>query len=322
MKSFDEVSALIKENRLLHIAGNTDLLKKLPQGNWVGGSTEYFMTEDGGLVSDTLLFVNEFTNGKFSIRDYGADNISQVTKDAYDSGYSIVIMPFDSDVCMEYARNASKFEGMFFKNIVGWVSGVNVKVLGNPEYPSIVVNGATGEVHTNKAVTMHLEVPESQTVSVNIINIFSPDENSPTIEFIQEGVVINTCLVDGKEMSFADFIRQQNIDTRLPLIGRCFGYGINVDIHSVEDNEVRLGAPVFTGIKYQRAKAIPNYEAALNAPLTKLKNAKTVFSCNCLSNFMHGGLEGKKLEALFGPVVFGEIAYQMLSQTLVYVTLE
>ena len=85
---------------------------------------------------------------------------------------------------------------------------------------------------------------------------------------------------------------------------------------------VQFGAPVFPSVKYYRAKEMPDYAAAFNASLLKLKDIQAVFACNCLSNFLHGELEGKKLEALFGPVVFGEIAYQMLSQTLVYVTLE
>ena len=322
MKTFDEVSALIKEGRLLHIAGNADLLRQLPKGDWIGGSTEYFMAEEGGIVSNVLLFVTEFNKDNFAICDYGMDNINQVAVEAYSSGFSILIMPFGSAICMDYAQNASEYEGMYINNIVGWVSGVGLAELGHPEHPPIVVNGATGEVHTDKAVALHLEVPEAQTVSVNIINIFSPDENAPPIEFDKSGTAITTCRVDGEEVIFADYITQNNFDTRLPIIADCFGIGLNVDIASAEDGVVKFGAPVFPGVKYYRAKAVPDYEAAFNESLMKLKDVHAVFACNCLSNFLHGGLEGKKLDVLLGPVVFGEIAYQMLSQTLVYVTLE
>ena len=322
MKTLNEVSALIKEGRLLHIAGNVDLLRQLPKGDWIGGSTEYFMAEEGGIVSDNLLFVTEFTKGEFSIRDYGTDNINRVAAEAYDSGFSILIIPFGSDVCMKYAREAPEYEGMYIKNIVGWVSGVNLEVLGQPEHPPIVVNGTTGEVYKDRAVALHLKVPESQNVAVNIINIFRPDENVPYIEFDHEGTTVTTCRINGKKVMFADYITQYHFDTKLPIIADCFGIGLNVDIISVEDGIVRFGAPVFPGVKYYRSKTVPNYEAAFSAALANLKDVKAVFACNCLSNFLHGGLEGKKLEALFGPVVFGEIAYQMLSQTLVYVTLE
>jgi len=326
MKTLDEVSFLIKEGRLLHVAGNGSLLRQLPKGNWIGGSTEYFMTEEGGVVSDSLLFVTEFDNDNFTICDYGMNNISQVATEAYNNGFTVLIIPLDSELHMEYARNSPQYESMYLKDIVGWVSGVNIKILGQSNHFPIVVNGITGKVYSDRAVALHLEVPESQNVSVNIINIFSPDENAPPIEFDQEGFTATTCRVDGKEMMFDDYITQNNLDMKLPIIGNFFGHGINVDIRSIENGEVRFGAPVFTGVKYYRAKDVPDYEAAFNASLMECKNVQAVFSCNCLSNFMRGGLEGKKLGVkhgvLLGPVVFGEITYQLLSQTLVYVTVE
>jgi len=323
MKTFDEVSTLIKEGRLLQIAGNDDLLRKLPKGDWIGGSTEYFMPAEGGIISDTLLFVTEFTKEQFTISTYGVDTINQVAVEAYDSGYSILIMPFGSEVSMEYALNAPEYEGMYIKNIVGWVSGVRLEVIGQPEHPPIVVNGATGEVFTDKAVVLHLQVPESKAVSINIINIFNTDKNTSAITFDYGGTIVSTCHVDGKEVTFADYIKQNDFDTRLPIITDCFGVGLNIEIVSInDDGTVQLGAPVFPNTKYYPAEKIDDYETTFNNAIMKLKNVESVFACNCLSNFLHGGLEGKKLKSLFGPVVFGEIAYQKLSQTLVYVTLE
>ena len=322
MKTFDEVSSLIKEGRLLHIAGNAELLRKLPKGNWIGGSTDYFMAAEGGLVSDTLMFVTEFAQGKFSICDYGADNINKVAMEAYDSGYSILIMPFNSPVAIEYTLNAREYEDMYIKNIVGWVSGAKMDELGLMSYPPIAVNGARGEVFLDRAVVLHLEVPESKTVSVNIINIFDLDENSPPIEFENEGIDVTTCRVGGKEVILADYMEENNFDTKLPIISNCFGFGLNVDISVISDGVVRFSAPVFPSVKYYRAKEVSDYEATFNKAISNLKNVDSVFSCNCLSNFLYGNLEGKKWKSLFGPIVFGEIAYQMLSQTLVYVTLE
>ena len=66
--TFDEVSKKIKEGSVLHIAGTETLLRKLPKGNWLGGSTEYFMADDGGKVSGELLFVTEFPFNNFSIK--------------------------------------------------------------------------------------------------------------------------------------------------------------------------------------------------------------------------------------------------------------
>ena len=124
--TFDETSKLITEGKLLHIAGTGDLLKKLPKGKWIGGSTEYFMAKEGGKVSGDLLFVDEFPYENFSIKSYDVKNISQVTEDAFDSGFSVLIVPFDSAVHKEYAQNAAGYRKMFMKIIAGWISGVNL----------------------------------------------------------------------------------------------------------------------------------------------------------------------------------------------------
>jgi hypothetical protein len=46
----------------------------------------------------------------------------------------------------------------------------------------------------------------------------------------------------------------------------------------------------------------------------------TAFCCNCVYNFVHGELEGRHTGTLQGPMTFGEIAYQLLNQTLVHVS--
>jgi hypothetical protein len=39
-------------------------------------------------------------------------------------------------------------------------------------------------------------------------------------------------------------------------------------------------------------------------------------------NYLHGSLEGRRTGALQGPMTFGEIAYQLLNQTLVQINIE
>ena len=46
------------------------------------------------------------------------------------------------------------------------------------------------------------------------------------------------------------------------------------------------------------------------------------FSCNCILNYLYSELEGKKTGGITGPITFGEIAYQLLNQTMVYLTIE
>jgi hypothetical protein len=317
LTNFENATNLINQGKLLHIAGTEALLKKLPKGNWIGGSTEYFMTSEGGKISADSLFVTTFPYENFSIKSYSADEIKNVARDTFDSGFSIVIVPFDSAAHKEYAQNAAGYDDMFIKNVAGWVAGVN---LNKPEQTPITVNGKSGEIYSDRAAVLHLEVPADKTVGINIINIFTQDENSPVIEFTKEGFSIETCLVDGKEVVFADYIKQNNLNIKLPLVGDYSGNGVNISLKSIENGAVQLYAPVFSNIKYRFAKNISDYRQEFHNRLVGITDTEAVFSCNCILNFLYGELEGKKIEAFNGPITFGEIAYQLLNQTLVCVT--
>ena len=315
--TFDDVSEKILNGGVFHVAGTEDLLRKLPRGNWIGGSTEYFMTDGGGMVASDMLFVTEFDCLDFNITSYDETTISNIAADAYDSGYSIAIIPFESGTHRAYAQNASHYDGMFIKNIVGWISGLN---LGKTDQVPIAVNGLTGEASRSDAAVLHIRVPEEKTVQIGIVNIFSQDESTPVIEFDTEGFSAVNCRVDGAETSFADYIAKNKIDTNLPIVGEYSGAGVNISFKAIENGTVNFYAPVFKGIQYRIAKPIVNYAEEFSSKLRDLKNIEPSFSCNCILNFLYGGLEGKKIDAFFGPITFGEIAYQLVNQTLVYVS--
>ena len=315
--SFNETSELIAQAKHLHISGAEDLLKKLPKGNWIGGSTEYFMTKKGGVVTGEELFVTELSYDTVSIKVYDENDIQNITADAYDNGFTILILPFDSVVHKFYADQAPEFDNIYSTNIVGWISGVN---LGKSGQTPITVNGETGEVYTNKAVALHVCVPDGKFVSIGIINIFEQDHDSQVIEFKEEGFSVTSCLIDGREVVFADYIEKNNIDTKLPIVGDYSGAGVNVSFKAISGGIVNFYAPVFPDIKYKMAKPVKNYEEAFNSKLKSFSETESAFSCNCILNFLYGELEGKEMEAFYGPITFGEIAYQLVNQTLVYVT--
>ena len=317
LMTFDEVTKRIANGEVLHIAGTEALLRKLPAGSWIGGSTEYFMTIDGGKVSGELLFVTAFNDARFSIKSYDTQRIDQIANDAFEHGFSIVILPFDSGVHRTYAEKASEFENMFLREIAGWVSGLN---LGAEGQTPVAVDGSGTSVYSDRAVALHVEVPADKTVLINIVNIFEQDEESPIIEFTEEGFSATKCLVDGVETVLADYIAEYNIDTKLPLVGDYSGAGVNISFKAIEGGVVYFYAPVFRNIKYAMAKNIGNYEDAFRDQLAGISDASAVFSCNCILNFLYGGLEGKQIESFMGPITFGEVAYQLVNQTLVYVT--
>ena len=317
LMTFDEVSKRIKGGELLHIAGTEALLKKLPKGNWVGGSTEYFMAKEGGKVSGELLFVTTFPYADFAIKSYGVDNIKNVATDAFDHGFSIIIVPFDSAVHKLYAEQAPGFEDLFIKNIMGWIAGLN---LGIPGQTPISVNGQTGEAHADKTAVLHVGIPADKSVTIGVINIFSQDEESPVIEFTEESFTAEKCLINGEETILADYIAANQIDTKLPLVGDYSGNGVNISFKSIKNGVVHFYAPVFTGIKYRIAKPISDYAQEFNSHLADFRDTNALFACNCILNFLYGELEGKSIEHFRGPITFGEIAYQLVNQTLVYVS--
>ncbi|MDR1571030.1 MAG: hypothetical protein LBS32_00735 [Clostridiales Family XIII bacterium] len=316
LKTFEQAAALIAEGKLLHISGTEALLRRLPAGNWIGGSTEYFLAESGGKVSGEILdvIVLPFTDYRFA--SYDARSLADITKDAYDNGFSVIILPFDSDVHSQYAQNASEYEGIFLKNIVGWIAGLNLGLAGQTP---IAVRGDTGEAMADRAAALHIGLPEGRIAQLNIVNIFTTDANSPVITFAEDGFTARTCFVDGKEVVFADYIAENSLDVKLPLVGDYSGAGINISIKDIKDGVTHFYAPVFKGIEYRFSEPISDYVGAFHGKIDELGGVDSVFACNCILNFLYGGLEGKDLGGFYGPITFGEIAWQLLNQTLVYV---
>jgi len=67
------------------------------------------------------------------------------------------------------------------------------------------------------------------------------------------------------------------------------------------------------------ARPVGNYAQRFLAAIPK-DIGPTVFCCNCIQRYLYGALEGRSTGSLQGPIAIGEIAYQLLNQTLVHVT--
>lgn len=80
-------------------------------------------------------------------------------------------------------------------------------------------------------------------------------------------------------------------------------------------------APVFPLVEYKIALPVQNYEKQFEVELSK-NNVTPFFSCNCILNYLYANLEGKKTGDIVGPMTFGEVAYILLNQTMVYITIE
>jgi tetratricopeptide (TPR) repeat protein len=301
------------------VSGDERLLAQLPRGNWVGGTIPYLMTEEqGGLTTRDLLLVHQLPRDErvaARVAVYDAKTIAHITEDAPRNGYTVLMIPAFSEVHLTYGKDAPGYKDLFSHPIVGWITGIDLKDQG--EAVPKVFNGKTGEVFTDKALACHLSLPAGKAAAVEIVNIFERSDG-PDIRFESDGFSVTDCWIDGKQTNFARWLTENEVDTRLPLIANYGGALINVSIQSVDEaaGKVALYAPVFKGRTYRRAKPLPDYVQAFRSATAGVSR-DAPFACNCILNFLYGRLEGAHV-GLPGPFTFGEIAFQLLNQTMVY----
>lgn len=315
-----EAAEAIAGGRYLCVAGDEAALRQLPAGRWIGGTIPYFMAAEGGKASRDQVFVNEIAiyGEAPRIRFYDQASLPQLCRNAPEHGYSLIIIPAFSAIHSSFACNAPNYEDMYLKPLIGWVSGVHLDDLGR--LAPKVVNGESGEFSEELAVVMDVPLPPEKFARIDIVNLFVPG-NGDEISFEATGFSVAACRINGKPAVLADYLRQRGIDTRLPLVADYFGAMVNVSIKGVEDGRVDFYAPVFPGIVYKIAAPVADYVGAFHAALPRVETGMA-FSCNCILNYLYSSLEGKRTANVTGPMTFGEIAYQLLNQTLAYLSID
>lgn len=313
----------IKRGEYLMIAADESQLRDLPSGNWVGGTIPYFMSEEGGLVDKNRIFVHTLEGISPSkaprISIYDVNSISRIAQETPEHGFTFVILPALSEIHLSYAKNAPDYPNMYFSPIIGWIAGIHLGDLGKLT-PKVGFGPANGMLAENQVVAMHVPLPDHQLANINTVNLFSQGDG-PAFTFAETGFHVSSCNIDGQTGNLADYIKTHNIDTRLPLVANYCGVMINVSIQQLNDKSVDLYAPVFADVTYRFAKPVENYIETFERELPKSDTDKIAFSCNCILNFLYSELEGKKTGKIIGPITFGEVAYQLMNQTLVYMTL-
>jgi hypothetical protein len=320
--TLDEAVGIIATGTPLLIAGTTELLERLPRGQWIGGSTPYFMSTRGGVVDRKRLFITrlDYPVTSASVRVYQADELSSLPDQYAPNGCSFVILPAGSDAHLRFDRECSSWLGLFNSPLVGWNAGVLVSDLGRclPR----VFDGTTLCSFESAAVVMHTTLASNYVARIEIVNAFRQG-NGDSLRFPRSGFAISECEVNGQLQNFADYIAANGIDIRWPLVADYAGASINVSFQTVDapTKLVRMYAPVFEGVEYRLAQP-PTDLAEIFGKEFDARHDRPAFSCNCILNFLYAELEGKRTGAATGPITFGEIAYIQLNQTLVYVVFE
>ena len=320
----DEAKAAIAGGRVLLLAGDETVLRSLPRGAWVGGTIPYFMSNKfGGLASRDMVFATDLTEvaASWELQRYNAESVAQVYVNAPENGFSFIIIPATSPTHLSFALNAPNYEQFGVRPLVGWISGVHLEDLG--KVTPKVFDGQTGEGIEDGALVMAVTLPAGKAASLGIVNLFEQGAGD-TLTFPESGFATQDVFVNGKRTNFAQYLTEKQLDTKMPLVADYYGASVNISFQSVdaEQGVVNFYAPVFSGIRYKYAKPVTDYVTDFKDKLAQdctLDDARLVFSCNCILNYLYSELEGKKTEPFAGPITFGEIAYQLLNQTLVYV---
>jgi hypothetical protein len=318
LMTVDEAAKLIAAGRFLMLAGDEALLRGLPSGNWIGGTIPYFMAEHGGLATRALLFVTEIpaTAGAPEIRLYDITDLEHVCEDGPANGFSLIIIPAFSGTHSLYARKAPDFADMFVKPIVGWIAGSHLDDFG--KVAPLVVSGPARTFDGERAVVMHVPLPESAFARIEIFNTLQQGKGD-SLRFPETGFSASRCRVNGVDTDFAAYLEAREADVRLPLVADYGGASVNVSIKGVDPAAGRVDfyAPVFDDVEYRLA-APADFSLARGAEV----DHPPLWSCNCILNYLYCGLEGRTTGALTGPMTFGEIAYLLLNQTQVYLSIE
>ena len=312
-----EVTEKINAGKALLLAGDEKVLAQLPKGKWIAGTIPYFMADQGGVIDSDKIFVNELPDfvTEVSLKKYDEETIKEVYNDGLENGFSVVIIPATSKVHLSFALQAPMYENFASKPLIGWISGVHLNDLG--KISPAVVFGETKEVFTDKALVLHAQLPKTKYAEISIINIIEQGKGD-VIMFPEDSFSAKDAIVNGQTVNFSDYVTNNELDVRLPLVADYSGAMINVSFQGNDDinKVVNFYAPVFKGVEYRQAATVDDYVTTFKTNMPSSEIADISFSCNCILNFLYGELEGKNTGGITGPITFGEIAYQLLNQTM------
>lgn len=319
----DEAAAAIAKGNMLILAGDEQALRKLPKGRWIAGTIPYFITsEKGGIVTRDQIFATDLTDlvTGVEIAQYDSNSISRVYSEGPEHGFSFIIIPASSQTHLSFALNAPNYTDFGVRPLIGWISGVHLEDLG--KVTPKVFNGLTGQAVEEGALVLQATLPKNKAAEIGIINLFEQGKGD-NLTFPSDGFSATDVMVNGEKRNFAEYLLEKKLDTKLPLVADYYGALVNISFQGIDEaaKKVNFYAPVFTGVRYKHAKPVEDYVSSFGSLLRKectIQEDRVVFSCNCILNYLYSELEGKKTEPFSGPATFGEVAYQLLNQTLVY----
>lgn len=323
MMSVAEVTAMITSGKALALAGDEKVLRQLPKGTWIGGTIPYFMGDNGGLFTQDFVYVDEIPAfaTSVSVTVFDERTIRNIYKSAPSNGYTLAVFPAGCPTLLDFSLHSPMYEDFAVSPVAGWASGVFLSELG--KVSPKVFDGTSGIAYEDACAALRVSLPENYAADIEILNIFEQGDGD-VFTFDETSFSVTHVNVNGQRKHLWTFLNEEKIDIRFPLVGNAFGAMMNVSFQAGTEgqDDVAFYAPVFKGMEYRLAKPVDNYVARFSERLPGNLAHKTAFSCNCILNYLYSELEGKKTADITGPMTFGEIAYQLLNQTMVYLTVD
>ncbi len=312
----EDVSSMIRNGNKLLLAGDVKLLSQLPKGDWIGGSTPYFILHpEHRVTSHDKIFVTQLPDfvTDVAVREYDETNIQNIFADGPDNGFTVLIIPFGSQAAVEYALHATDYENFAAHPVCGWLAGQPLEIIMTEK--SYAASGAGPHVYSDRAVAMHISLPETKYAEIHIFNPYKQGDGD-TITFDYAGMTLKDAMINGKKRNIAEYLREIRYDMQMPFVADYSGAMINVVCCGMGEDTIQMSAPVFKSVDYR----IASIDSKITEP--SLIDDRIVFSVTCIGNFINPDICAQYLKKMNGPVVYGEIAYQQVGQTTVYVTID
>ncbi len=320
--SVEQVAEKIRGGAALVLAGEEALLSQLPKGNWIGGTIPYFMTVAGGCLCTDRIFVTELPDYVTDVQTstYAAADLNRIYERHHGNMVSLIILPYGSAVHIEFALNAPNYPGFATHPLIGWVAGMRLDVTG-PSVPACF--GGSGVALPERAVELRFQLPPNRHARIDVINLFEQGVGD-SLRFPKGGLTVKDVLVNGAPRVLSDYLKETGWDPRLPLVADYCNTMVNVGIKQVraDTGEVEFFGPVWPELDYRQALPVTDYVRGFENRLAQISGGEIIFACNCVLNYLYSNLEGRRTGLIVGPMTFGEVAYQLLNQTLVYLAIE
>ncbi|MBN2008206.1 hypothetical protein JW960_02545 [candidate division KSB1 bacterium] len=319
----DTLNEMIDAGKKLSLAGDENALMKLHKGDWIAGTMPYFVAQDGGCFNQEQIFAAEIPDyaTKVEVKVFDENSIQNIYVEGPENGFMLMTMPSMSPTFEKFAMEAPLFPQFAMHPLAGWVSGVALEDMG--KITPKIIDGREKKVMENGAIVLNVSLPANKIPVIDIVNIFEQDSEGDVIEFLQDSYDATDVFINGFKRNFADYLLEIKYDIKCPVIADFYGALMNTSLKQIDEQEKRviLWCPVFKGVKYKLSKPVPNYAEKFRSEIPEGVSENVQFSCNCLLNYLYGELEGKDTAGIRGPFALGEIAYQLLNQTMVHLSI-